>query len=248
MALNTNSLRSATMSKAHSQVNIEAGLRAYMIKVYNLMALGVAGTGLVTFFMASNPELTYTLAVGPMKWVLFFGLLGMGFMSSKLITMRSTVAAQAFYWVYCMLWGIMISPMIMYFLQSPEGVADIARAFFITSGAFAGLSLYGYTTKRNLAPIATFATMAIIGLIIAGFVQMIFFEASSQFSMLFSAGAVLLFSAVTAYQVQEIKSMYSDNIGDERLNRFAIFGALQLYASFIVLFIHILNLLGAMRR
>ncbi|MFK7866906.1 MAG: Bax inhibitor-1 family protein, partial [Alphaproteobacteria bacterium] len=148
---------------------------------------------------------------------------------------------------YCALWGVMISPMILYFLNSPEGVMDIARAFFITAGTFAGLSIFGYTTKRNLAPIAAFATMAVIGLIIVGLVHMIFFAPSSGFSLIFSVGTVLLFSAITAYEVQQIKSMYMQNLGSHVIERYSIFGALQLYGSFVVLFIHILNIIGIMR-
>ncbi len=246
MALNNQRINAAAFGA--SQADIEVGLRAYMLKVYNLMALGVAFTGLITLFMANNPALTQTLAIGPMKWVFFIALMAMGWFSPKIMTMQSTTAAQAFFWVYCALWGIMISPMIMYFMQTPTGVGDIARAFFITAGAFAGLSLYGYSTKRNLGPIATFASMAIIGLMIAGIVNMIFFSPSEGFSLFYSVAAVLLFSAVTAYQVQEIKSFYYSGNGDAVINRFAIFGALQLYGSFIVLFIHILNLIGMMRR
>ena len=248
MALPNNRLNAAAFGGAQAGTDIDAGLRAYMLKVYNLMALGVAGTGAITLFMALNPQLTYTLAVGPMRWVLFFAVLGMGWFSPKIITMRSTAAAQGFFWVYCALWGVMISPMILAFLNIPGGVMDIARAFFITAGAFAGLSLFGYTTKRNLAPIAAFATMAVIGLVLAMLVNVIFFEPSSSFSLIFSVITVLLFSAITAYEVQQIKSMYLSAGGNQSvIGRYAIFGALQLYGSFIVLFIHILNIIGIMR-
>ncbi len=248
MALNPQQFGSASFRGTADQAAIDAGLRAYMLKVYNLMAMGVGLTGLVTLVMANSPELTIALAVGPMKWVLFFALIGMGFFSSKIITMRSSTMAHGFYWAYCVLWGIMIAPMILAFLQSPGGVYDIARAFFITAGTFAGVSIYGYVTKRNLGPIAAFASMAIIGLLIAGLVNIIFFEPSSQFGMLFSIGAVLLFAAMTAYETQMIKSMYLQNSGNgQMIERFAVFGALQLYGSFVVLFIHILNLIGIMR-
>ncbi|MDF1751133.1 MAG: Bax inhibitor-1 family protein, partial [Alphaproteobacteria bacterium] len=135
MALNPN--RYAAQTGSASQAEIDAGLRSYMLRVYNYMALGVAFTGVLVFALAQNPEIMVTIAVGPMKWVLFAALLGMGWFSGRIITMRSTAAAHIFYWVYCALWGVMISPMVAYFLQTTEGSMDVARAFFITSGMFA---------------------------------------------------------------------------------------------------------------
>lgn len=245
MALNPRTLRATADPRARA--DIDAGLRAYMLRVYNYMAMGVAGTGLVVLFMASSPQLMYTLAVGPMKWVLFIAVLGMGWFSPRIITMKSPVSAQAFYWVYCALWGVMISPMIFAFLNVPGGVLDLARAFFITAGMFAGISLYGYTTKRDLSPFAAFFTMAVIGLIIAGLVNMFFFEPSSEFSLIFSGVAVLLFAGITAFETQMIKNMYAEHYGDDAVSKLAVFGALQLYGSFVVMFIHILNIIGIMR-
>ncbi len=244
MALNPN--HSATVSRADAQEAFDAGLRSYMLRVYNYMTLGVAFTGLVTLFMATQPQLMYNLAVGPIKWVLLFGLIGMGWMSPKIMTMRSTVAAQAFYWIYCALWGVMISPMIFAFLQIEGGVYDIARAFFITAGMFAGASIFGYTTKKDLGPMGRFLTMAIIGLFIAALVN-IFFVQSGGFSLLVSCGMVLLFAGMTAYETQIIKNMYAAHYGADAISRMAIFGALQLYGSFIVMFIHILSIIGIMR-
>ena len=245
MALQNSRLHSAAFGAKASE--LDAGLRAYMLKVYNLMALGVAGTGVLTMVMAMNPQLTYQLAVGPMRWVLFFMLLGMGWFSPKIMTMRSASTAYIYFAAYCALWGVMISPWILMFLQTPEGIMDIARAFFITAGAFAGLSLYGYSTKKDLGPMAAFAGMAVFGLIIAGLVNMIFFEYSSGFSLFFSVATVGLFAIITAFQVQQIKSMYSQNYGSGVVERYAIFGALQLYGSFVVMFIHILSIIGIMR-
>lgn len=244
MALNPN--QSATVSRAGSQEAFDAGLRSYMLRTYNYMALGVAFTGLVTLFMATQPQLMYTLAVGPVKWVLLIGLIGMGWMSPKIMTMRSAVGAQAFYWIYCALWGVMISPLIYAFMQTPQGVMDIARAFFITAGMFAGASLYGYTTKRDLGPMGRFLVMAIIGLFIAALIN-VFFVESSGFALLVSCGMVLLFAGMTAYETQIIKNMYAAHYGADVVSRMAIFGALQLYGSFVVMFIHILSIIGIMR-
>jgi hypothetical protein len=236
MALNPNRNYAATAG-TRAGAEIDEGLRAYMLRVYNYMALGVAGTGVLTLFMATQPELMYTLAVGPMKWVLFIALIGMGWFSPKIITMKSMMAAQAYYWVYCALWGVMISPFIYMFMQSPEGVMDIARAFFITAGMFAGASLFGYVTKRDLAPMAKFMMMAIIGIIIA----------STGFGLLLSIGVVLLFAGMTAWETQDIKNMYAEHYGQDAVAKMAVFGALRLYGNFIVMFIHILSILGIMR-
>ena len=246
MALNPNRNYAATAAGARTGAEVDEGLRSYMLRVYNYMALGVAGTGLITLFMASQPDLMYTLAVGPVKWVLFIALIGMGFFSGKIITMKSVVAAQAFYWVYCALWGVMISPMIYYFLQSPGGVMDIARAFFITAGMFAGVSILGYTTKRDLSPFAKFFFMAVIGLIIASLVN-VFFVESTGFSLIISVVTVLLFAGITAWETQMIKNMYMEHMGQDAVAKMAVFGALQLYGSFVVMFIHILNIIGIMR-
>jgi hypothetical protein len=243
MALNPN--RYAAQTGSASQAEIDAGLRSYMLRVYNYMALGVAFTGVLVFALAQNPEIMVTIAVGPMKWVLFAALLGMGWFSGRIITMRSTAAAHVFYWVYCALWGVMISPMVAYFLQTTEGSMDVARAFFITSGMFAGVSLFGYTTKKSLSGFATFFMMAMIGLVIAMVVNM--FLASTGFALLISFAVVVIFAGVTAYETQMIKNMYHENLGDDQITKFALFGALALYGSFITLFIHILNILGMMR-
>jgi FtsH-binding integral membrane protein len=244
MALNPNQF--ATRAGTVDQAEIDAGLRSYMLRVYNYMALGVAFTGAIVLFMAMNPNLMVTLAVGPMKWVLFAAVIGMGFFSPKIISMKSTGAAHAFYWVYCALWGVMISPMVAFFLQSTGGTMDVARAFFITAGMFAGSSLFGYVTKRDLSGMGRFLMMATIGLLIAMLVNLFFVE-STGFSLMLSIGVVLVFAAITAYDTQNIKNMYMENMGDEAVTRFALFGALQLYGTFVVMFIHILNILAILR-
>lgn len=243
MALNPNRY---TAAGSIGQEEIDAGLRSYMLRVYNYMALGVAFTGVLVYALAMNPDIMIPLAVGPMKWVLFIALIGMGWFSPKIISMQSTTAAHLFYWAYCALWGIMISPMVAYFLNSVGGSMDVARAFLITSGTFAGVSLFGYTTKKNLGPMATFLMMAMIGVIVAMLINA-FFVGSTGFSLLISCATVVIFAGITAWETQSIKNMYMDHLGDEQVTRYALFGALQLYGSFVVLFIHILNIIGIMR-
>ncbi|WP_259781159.1 Bax inhibitor-1/YccA family protein [Aestuariispira ectoiniformans] len=243
--METNRRQSTVMDHVGARADIDAGLRSYMLRVYNYMALGVAFTGAVVLFMSANPNLMVTLAVGPVKWVLFFAVLGMGWFSNRIMTMQSTAAAHAFYWVYAGLWGVMISPMVAYFLQTTAGTMDVARAFFITAGMFAGTSIFGYTTKKDLSGLGRFFVMASIGLLIAMVINI--FVASTAFSLVTSFGAVLLFAGITAWETQAIKNMYYSAGSSNVVTRMAIFGAFTLYGSFVVMFIHILNILGIMR-
>lgn len=240
MALNPN--RYAATAGTISQEEIDSGLRSYMLRVYNYMALGVALTGGLVFAMAN--DITLLQAAFDAKWIIFIALIGMGFFSHKIITMRSTVAAHVFYWAYCALWGVLIAPMVAGFLQ--QDPALVARAFFITTGMFAGISLFGYTTKKNLSAFATFFMMASIGLLIAILVN-VFFLQSTMFSLVTSGAVVLLFAGITAWETQMIKNMYMENLGDSQITKYALFGALMLYGSFVTMFIHILNILAILR-
>ena len=240
-------LRNSSMAAGYgvSSAEVDAGLRSYMLKVYNTMALGVAATGLVVLFLASQPELLFTLAVGPLKWVFFAIVLGLGFMAQKIVTARNPAVAHLMYWSYVVAWGVMIAPMVYLFLQTPGGVMDVARAFFITSAMFAGASLFGYTTKKDLSAFGRFFMMASIGLLVAMLVNLFF--ASTGFSLLISIAVVLLFAGITAYETQMIKEMYTQAYGDGVVSRMAIFGAFMLYGTFITMFIHILNILAILR-
>jgi FtsH-binding integral membrane protein len=232
-------------AQAGSTANINAGLRSYMLNVYNMMALGVALTGVVTLFMAANPAIMQTVALGPMKWVFFIALLGLGWFAPKVFMTGSRQMAHICYWSYAAMWGILIAPMIVAFLQIPGGAMDIARAFFITSAMFAGASIYGYSTKRDLSAMGRFFLMASIGLLVA-LIANIFIE-STGFSLLISIAVVLLFAGMTAYETQMVKEMYLSTNNQELRQRMAIFGAFMLYGSFITMFIHILNILAILR-
>lgn len=224
-------------------VAIDEGLRQYMLGVYNYMALAVAGTGLVSFFVASSPQLVSTIAGTPLKWALFAAIIGIGWFAPKVIFSGSKVAAHGLFWVYAAVWGLMIAPMLFAFRM--EGAAvEIYKAFFITATVFGSMSLWGYTTKRDLSPIGGFLFMASIGLIVAIIVNALIFH-SPLMSLLTSSLVVLVFSAVTAFETQMIKSLYAQ--GAAANERAAIFGAFALYGSFVTLFVHILNILGIMR-
>ncbi len=234
--------RSATTTTA-SGAAIDQGLRQYMLGVYNYMALGVAATGVFSLLVASNPALVGLIMGTPLKWVGFAGILGLGFFAPRVIFSGSKVAAHAMFWAYAALWGLMIAPWLFAFQQA-DAAREIYRAFFITASVFGGLSLWGYTTKRDLSGWGVFLGMALLGLLVAIIVNI--FVASTLFSLITSMAVVLVIAALTAYETQMIKSMYLEGnaAGNERA---AIFGAFALYGSFVTLFIHILNILGIMR-
>lgn len=222
---------------------IDAGLRQYMLGVYNYMGLAVAATGLFSFLVASNPQLVQLIGGTPLRWVLFAAVLGIGWFSGRVIYSGSAVAAHAMFWTYAVLWGLLIAPMLYAFRMAGAG-AEIYKAFFITATVFGGVSLYGYTTKRDLSGMASFLFMASLGLVIAMIVNALIFK-SGLGSLITSSLVVLVFSAVTAYETQMIKEMYRE--GSDMNDRASIFGAFALYGAFVTLFVHILNILGIMR-
>ncbi len=229
---------------ARGRAEIDAGLRSYMLRVYNYMALGVAWTAIVTLFMTANPQLMATVALGPMKWVLFFGVLGLGWFAPRLIFSGNAASAYLAYGAYATLWGLLISPMIAYYMHINGGQL-VFRALLITSITFGATSLAGYVTKKDLSGFAGFFMMASIGLLVAIVVNAIFFH-STMASLITSILVVLLFSGITAWETQQIKAMYVAGDIAAAARSKAIFGAFMLYGSFITLFIHILNILGIM--
>ena len=235
--------RTMTRSQADA-AQVDVGLRNYMLRVYNYMSLGVAFTAVISLLVATSPAAVG--AISSMFWLFFIGILGLGFMAPRIMMSKSVMAAQACFWVYAALWGALIGPMIFSFAAIPDGPMIVARAFFITAGTFAAVSIYGYTTKRDLSAFQTFFFMAAIGLLIVMLVN-VFFVQSTMMSLVVSGAVVLLFSGITAYETQMIKNMYYESDGGDVAQRKAIFGAFVLYGSFVTLFVHILNILGIMR-
>jgi len=230
-----------TYTRTQTADAIDAGLRSYMLRVYNYMSLGVAATGALAFLVASSPAAVQTIS--SMWFVFFIGILGLGWFAPKLMLQKSVAAAQICFWAYAALWGAILGP--MFYVYGQMDPLLIVRAFLITAGTFAAVSIYGYTTKRNLSAFATFFMMAMIGLLIAIVVNM--FLGSEMMSFLISGAVVLVFSALTAYETQMIKNMYYEGDAGDVASQKAIFGAFMLYGSFITLFIHILSILGMMR-
>jgi hypothetical protein len=223
---------------------VDVGLRNYMLRVYNYMCLGVAFTGAISMVVATSPALLQAIQ-GGLIWVLFIGILGLGFFAPRLMMTKSVGVAQGVFWLYAGMWGALLGPIFAMYAAQGDAMM-IARAFFYTAAAFAGVSLYGYTTKRDLGPIGAFLMMAVIGLLVAMLVNMFFIQ-STGFELIVSIGVVLVFSAMTAYETQMIKNMYSQGDMGEVQSKKAIFGAFMLYGSFVTLFIWILNILGIMR-
>jgi uncharacterized protein len=230
---------------------IDQGLRSFMLGTYNYMALGVAATAAVVMALIANPAVMSAIALGPMKWVVFAAVLGLGWFAPKLFYSGSTALAHGAYWAYCALWGVMMAPMIGHFL-SHGLVGLVGQAFFIAAATFGATSLIGYTTKKDMTGWGGFMSMASIGLIIAMLASFFFITdpgTSKVVSLVISSIVVLLFSAVTAWETQTIKSMYLQGAshGDQTFTkRSSIFGAFMLYGSFVTLFVHILNILGIM--
>jgi len=231
---------------------IDVGLRAYMLRVYNYMAAGVALTGVVAWLIFNAAVQTsasgqlvltsfgQTIYGGPVMIVLFLGTLGIVFFLSFRINRLQTGTALALFMLYAGLLGVMLSSI---FLTYTHG--SIARTFFISAASFGALSLYGYTTQRDLSPIGSFLVMGLFGLILAMIVNM--FLKSTGLDFAISAIGVLIFAGLTACDTQRIKEMYSVNDDGTVAGRKAVMGALTLYLDFINLFLFLLRFLGDRR-
>lgn len=242
-----------------SAAQIDEGLRAHMNKVYSNMSVGMlitfaAAWALSGLAVTTDPSgavaqigadkyLTsfgHALYASPLKWVLMFAPLGMVFAFGAAVNRLSAAGAQLFFYVFAALMGASISSIFLVFTGE-----SIIQTFLITAIAFAGLSLYGYTTKKNLSGMGTFLMMGLIGLIVASIVNI--FLASSAMAFAISAIGVLIFAGLTAYDTQKIKNDYIQHAqyGDsEWLGKSAIMGALTLYLDFINLFMFLLQFLG----
>jgi len=255
-------LRNQSISRAQPSVartashEIDEGLRAYMLRVYNYMAIGLGITGVAAygaFVMAvtSDPSMSVgqlangtmvtsfgaMLFTSPLKWVVMLAPLGLVFFLSAKISTMSVSSAQITFWIFATLMGISLSSIFLVYTST-----SITRVFFITSAAFGALSLYGYTTKKDISGWGSFLFMGLIGIIIASVVNI--FLASSALAFAVSVIGVLVFAGLTAYDTQQIKEMYYAGDGATASGRKAIMGALRLYLDFINMFIMLLHLFG----
>jgi len=228
--------------RARTGVDYDAGLRSYMLGIYNYMALALGITGLsalgTAYLAASNPDVAQLLYNSPLRWVIMFAPLAFVLVLSFGINRLSTPAMQATFWAFAAIMGVSMSWIFMVFTS-----ASIVQTFFITAAAFGGLSLYGYTTKKNLSGWGSFLIMGVIGLIIASIVNI--FLASSALQFAISAIGVLIFAGLTAYDTQRLKNQYDMVAGNAAvMARASIMGALTLYLDFINLFMFLLQFLG----
>jgi len=248
--------QTSTVRSSASEAIIDEGLRAYMLKVYNYMASGVLLTGIlsVLFFNISggyNIQVSsagisglsptgYAIYASPLKWLVMLAPLGVVLYMSFGITKMSAAKAQTTFWVFAGLMGISLSSIFIQYTGD-----SIARVFFITSGTFGAMSIYGYTTKRDLTKLGSFLMMGLFGIIIASVVNI--FMKSTMMYFVISILGVLIFVGLTAYDTQKIKNMYMASDSSELMGKKAVMGALTLYLDFINLFIMLLRLFGQRR-
>ncbi len=237
---------------AGSVDTLDAGLRTYMLRVYNYMLVGLGLTGAVAWLVSSQPTLQQIfynqvatpqgMALQPnlLGWIAIFAPLGMVLLLSFRIQKMSFAAAQMTFWAYAAVMGISLSTILYVYTG-----ASIAMTFFVTAGTFGAMSLYGYTTKRDLTGLGSFLFMGLIGLIIASLVGM-FFQ-SSQLQFVISVLGVLIFTGLTAYDAQNIKNLYYAGDDSDAMGKKAVMGALRLYLDFINLFLFLLRFMGNRR-
>jgi FtsH-binding integral membrane protein len=251
----------SSMAQANAAA-IDQGLRAYMLSIYNYMAIGVAITGLAAYLfytmsittdqaqgvarIATNLYLTEfgrTLYVSPLKYVIMIAPIGLVFLLGFKVQNMAVTTAQAIFWLYAALVGVSLATIGMVYTGQ-----SIARTFFVTAATFGALSLYGYTTKKSLTGMGSFLMMGLFGIIIASVVNI--FVASSALQFAISVIGVLVFAGLTAYDTQRLKDEYIygvANADQETVGRSAIMGALTLYLDFINLFVMLMQIMGQRR-
>ncbi len=228
-----------TTRTAVPQVDIDVGLREYMLRVYNYMAGGLALTGLVAYGAVAT-GIYQALAHTILFWIILIAPLALVFFLSFRINQMSLGAAQATYWVYAGLVGLSLGGI---FLVYTGG--SIALTFFVCAAMFGAMSLWGYTTKRDLTGMGSFLFMGLIGIVIASLANMFIGSPGLQFAI--SAIGVVVFTGLTAWDTQQIKEMYWAGDGTVVAGKKAVMGALRLYLDFLNLFLMLLQFMGVRR-
>ena len=229
----------------------DAGLRAYMLKIYNYMTGALILTGVIAFYSSQSEALLnamYTMqgesitGMKPLSWVVMFAPLGLVMFLSFGIQRMSLYTAQLGFWIYAALIGLSLPVIFLTFTGE-----SIAQTFFITAGTFAGMSLYGYTTQRDLTGLGSFMFAGLIGLIIDSLVNLFLHSTGLQFVI--SVAGVVVFVGLTAFDTQKLKQLYLQTAGErEWAEKVAIIGALTLYLDFINIFLNLLNFFGERKR
>ncbi|MBL6665064.1 MAG: Bax inhibitor-1/YccA family protein [Rickettsiales bacterium] len=239
---NFNNRQSFFSSTATSKTtSFDPALRDYMTKVYNMIAIALIISGAVAFLIANSPALLSAIYTTPLRWVVMLAPLGFVIFINARLNSISAAQAKTYLWIFAGLMGASIS-----WIFAAYTATSVARVFFITASLFGAMSLYGYTTKRDLTSMGSFLFMGLIGIIIASLVNLFLHSSAIHFAVSFLG--VLIFTGFTAYDTQNIKKyyyMYGSN--NEVANKAATMGALSLYIDFINLFIMLLQFFGDRR-
>jgi len=226
-----------TGTSRQSAALFDEGLRQHMLSVYNYMALGLVLTGVVAFTVASVPALYVPIFSTPLKWVVMLAPLAFVLLFSFRIQTMSAAGAQAMFWAFCAVMGLSLASVFLVFTGT-----SIARTFFIAATMFGAMSLYGYTTKRDLTQFSSFLIMGLIGVIIAAVVNLFLGSTALQFAI--SVIGIFVFLGLTAWDTQTIKEQYAENIDQESRQKMAVWGAFSLYLNFINIFQLLLHFTG----
>ncbi len=238
-----------TKTNVQTKAYVDEGLRQYMLKVYNYMAGGLSLTALTAYLIAYTPALfrlffsisaNGSVGLSAFGWLCFLAPLIMVFAFSWVLNRGTLGQVQAMFWGFSAVMGLSLTPILMAYTG-----ASVARVFLITAATFGGMSLYGYTTKKDLTGIGSFLIMGLWGLIIASIVNL--FMRSTGLSYAVSIISVIIFTGLTAFDTQVIRQMYYEQDSSDMIGRKAIRGALNLYLDFINIFISLMNLMGERR-
>ncbi len=216
---------------------IDQGLRTYMLGVYNYMALGVALTGVIAWVLSNQPEIMAAIWTTPLKWLVVLAPLPVALYVQWRIDRISGTTAQGLFWLYAALVGVSLSLLFAVYTGT-----SIARVFFITAISFGALSLYGYTTKRDLSAFGSFLMIGLVGVLLAIIVNMFLQSPAIHFAI--SIIGVLVFAGLTAYDTQQIKAMYYAGDDRDSAMKKSVLGALWLYISFVAMFQFLMSLIG----
>lgn len=227
-------------TRSQSTTQMDAGLRKHMNNIYAKMTVGVLVTAIVAALVGTSPFLLNLFLGGPQKYLVIFAPLAIIWFGFRLETMKASQLKLAFFGV-AIVYGISFAAIAAVATADPTFAIAVAKAFFIATSMFAGLSIFGYTTKKDLSGMQTFLFMGIIGLVAVSLINL-FFQ-SSMMSNLIAGAGILLFSGLTVWQTQEMKQMYSPNTPMEYAERMGWAAALNLYISFIAMFRYILHFL-----
>jgi hypothetical protein len=201
------------------------------------MASAVALSGIVALLVAGSPMLTQAIFGTPLKWVVMLAPIGFVMLMSFRFEKMSKTALMACFWVFATLMGASLASILLVFTGT-----SVARAFFVAAAMFAGISIYGYTTKADLSKMGTFLIMGLIGVIIAGLVNI--FMQSSMMQFIISVASVIVFTGLTAWDTQRLKDTYGETYGTQMQDKVAIMGALSLYLNFVNIFQALVSLIG----